>query len=360
VIVSHLALTDFRNYTSASLDLAPGLTVVTGANGQGKTNLVEALSWLATTESFRGVPNAALVRDGATAAVVRATVLHDDGRELLVEAEIPCRGRPRVHVNRQPLQRWRELLGVLRVSVFGPDDLWLVKGAPLQRRRYLDDVLVALHPRHDAARRELERVVKQRTTLLKQASGQLTEDIRLTLEVWDAKLAQVGEGIGSARAALVADLEPLVAKSYEQVARTPAAVQLGYEPPWRTTGLAAALAAARADDLRRQVTSVGPHVDDVEIWLGGLPARTHASQGEHRCLALALRLAQHELVAQRTGTPPVVLLDDVFSELDSDRGRALTQHLPRAQVILTTAGHLPEAAQPGLVVHVRNGVLSHD
>jgi DNA replication and repair protein RecF len=238
--------------------------------------------------------------------------------------------------------------------------LWLVKGAPSQRRRYLDDVLVALHPRHDAARRELERIVKQRNTLLKQASGRLTEEIRLTLDVWDAKLAEVGEAIGSARAALVADLESLVAKAYGHVAATPAAVQLSYEPVWRSTGLTAALLAARADDLRRQMSSVGPHHDDVEIWLDGLPARTHASQGEHRCLALALRLAQHELVAQRTGTPPVVLLDDVFSELDPDRGHALTQHLPSAQVILTTAGLLPEGARPDLVVHVRNGILSHD
>ena len=264
MIVRRLSLTDFRNYAVAEFELDPGITVVTGGNGQGKTNLVEALAWLATLDSFRGAPTDVLVRDGAECAVVRAEVVHGDGREVLIEAEIPRRGRHRVHVNRQRLARTRDLLGVLRVSVFAPDDLGLVKGQPSERRRFLDDVLVTLQPKHDARRSELDRILRQRTTLLKQAGGRVTTEIELTLDVWDAKLATVGEQIGRARAALVTELEPLVAKAYADVAGTAADVHLTYDPPWRRVGLAEALATGRMEDVRRQLCLVGPHRDDHE------------------------------------------------------------------------------------------------
>jgi DNA replication and repair protein RecF len=358
VIVRRLSLTDFRNYAGATLELDDGLTVVTGDNGQGKTNLVEALAWLATLESFRGAPADALVRAGADRAVLRADILHADGRAVLAEAELPRTGRHRVQINRQRLARARDLLGVLQVSVFSPDDLALVKGGPGERRRYLDATLVALHRKHDSLRIDLERILRQRNTLLKQASGRLSPEIGLTLDVWDAKLTSTGEALGHARAELTAELEPLVGKAYADIAGDPSEVRLRYEPGWRVTGLAAALAASRAEDLRRQLTLVGPHRDDVDVDLAGLPARTHASQGEQRCVAFALRLAAHIAVTERLGSPPLLLLDDVFSELDRDRAHALVAHLPAAQVVVTTAGPLPPGTTPARTVVVRDGRLT--
>ena len=357
MLVRRLWLADFRNYVEAELVFANGLTVVVGANGQGKTNLVEAVGYLATLASFRAVPIDALVRVGADQAIVRADVCHDDGRELLVEAEIARVGRSRIQVNRQRLARARDLLGVLRASVFSPDDLILVKGGPAERRAFLDDTVVALTPKLDALRTDLDRVLRQRTSLLKQAGGRLTNDIELTLDVWDAKLAVVGEMLAEARSTLVAELTDEVAMAYEQLAGASASVLVSYVAPWRAVGLAASLAAARNDDLRRQVCTVGPHRDDLQITLAGLPARTHASQGEQRCLALALRLAAHRLVATRIGSPPILLLDDVFSELDPARTRALVAHLPPGQALLTTASPLPAGIAPERVVTVVDGRL---
>jgi DNA replication and repair protein RecF len=353
VLVRRLWLTDFRNYEEAAFEFTSGRTAIAGANGQGKTNLVEALAFLATVESFRGAPTDALVRDGAPRAVVRAEVVHDDGRQLLVEAELARGGRTRVQINRQRLGRSRELLGVVRVIVFAPDDLALVKGGPLERRRYLDDMLVTLHARNAQARADLERILRQRNTLLKQAAGRLTEEIAWSLDVWDAKLVEVGEAVGAARAALVEDLQPVVAGAYAAIVRHGrSTISLRYEPPWRTDGLAAALLAGRSDDVRRQISLIGPHRDELELVIGGTPARTHASQGEQRTLALALRLAAHRVVTQHTGMAPVLLLDDVFSELDHDRSAALIEALPAAQVIVTTAGVLPDGAAPDRVIHL--------
>ena len=353
--VERLWLTDFRNYTAAELAPAPGLTAIVGANGEGKTNLLEAIGYLATLSSFRGAPGEALVRSGCDTAVVRAELRSGDDRAALVEAELRTSGRDRVLVNRQPLRRTRDLLGTIRVSVFSPDDLALVKGGPGERRRYLDDVLVACAPRHDATLGDLDRILRQRNTLLKQSGGRLSAEVEATLDVWDAKLAEVGTALGEARQKLAERLEPLVGKAYDDVASAAAQVTLSYEAPWRAEGLGAALLAARGDDLRRGVTTVGPHRDELAVGIGGLPARTHASQGEQRSLALALRLASHTLVTEVTGTAPVLLLDDVFSELDPDRSDALLRHLPPGQALLTTAGPLPEGAEPGLVVRVRAG-----
>lgn len=355
MIVTRLELVDFRNYSAASFQFHRGITAVIGLNGQGKTNLAEALAYLASLESFRGAPTEALIRVGADTAIVRATVLHPDGREVLVELELSRHGRNRVHVNKQPLGRSRELLGVMRVSVFSPDDLSLVKGGPQERRRFMDDTLVSLALKYDALRLELDRIVKQRNMLLKQAGGRVDHDVAVTLDIWDAKLTEVGDKFGLARAVLVARLSPLVSEAYEQLADRVSVVELRYEPQWRQRGLAAALADARRDDVRRGVSTVGPHRDDVEMFIGGLPSRTHASQGEQRTLALALRLAAHRMVAEKAGSSPVLVLDDVLSELDPRRAAALLHHLPPGQVVLTTAGVLPEAAHPDAVVHIESG-----
>ena len=357
MLVRRLWLTDFRSYATADVVLSPGVTAILGSNGQGKTNLLEALGYLATLESFRGAPTEALIRDGAGAAIVRAEG-DVDGREVLIEAEVALGGRGRVFLNKQRLQRARELLGALRVSVFAPDDLDLVKGAPAGRRRFLDDTLVALHTRHDQLRGDLERVLRQRNTLLKQAAGgsRFDESAAFTLDVWDTKLTELGEALALARSDLVDRLEPVLNDTYGAVAGVEKAdIEVVYEAPWRAEGLAAALARVRQDELRRGVTLVGPHRDDLGVRIAGLPSRTHASQGEQRSLALALRLAAHELVTANTGTPPVLLLDDVFSELDPDRSDALLAHLPPGQTLLTSAAGLPPGARPDRILRIDGG-----
>jgi DNA replication and repair protein RecF len=359
VRVRTLWLTDFRNYASAEVALAPGLTALVGDNGEGKSNLLEALGWLTTLSSFRGAPTEALVRVGAPFAVVRAEA-ERDGRELLIEAQVQPSGRNRVQVNRQPLRRARDLLGSLRATVFTPDDLAIVKDGPAERRRYLDDVLVALHPRNDALRAEVEKVIRQRNALLKQAGGRLDEGAAFTLDVWDSKLAEAGTALAGARAALLDRMAPTLAATYDALARRPALVSATYDAPWRAAGLSAALTEARAMDVRRGVCTVGPHRDDVRLAIGGQPARTHASQGEQRTLALALRLAAHRVVTEETGTPPILMLDDVFSELDPDRSAALLANLPTGQTLLTTAGGLPPAARPDTVLRVRAGTVAPD
>jgi DNA replication and repair protein RecF len=363
--LEHLWLTDFRSYVEAEFQpAAAGITVVTGANGEGKTNLLEAIGYLATLRSFRGSPAEAMVRGepGVTRAVVRADGVRES-RRLLVEAELQATGRDRVKVAGQPLRRARDLLGAFQVTVFAPDDLGLVKGAPQGRREYLDGLLVALHPRHDAAISEVERVLKQRNTLLKSAGtagGRApAPDVVSTLDVWDGKLAAAGEALVASREALTGALEPAVAGPYGLLAagvahRGRAGVRLRYRRSW-DGDLAAALASSRADDLRRGITTVGPHRDELVIEVGGLPGRTHASQGEQRSLALAMRLAGHQLVTERVGSSPILLLDDVFSELDPVRADALLACLPAGQAIVTTAGELPAGAEAACRVRIEDG-----
>jgi DNA replication and repair protein RecF len=350
-------LTDLRSYASADIELAPGLTVLLGDNGQGKTNVLEAIGWLATLQSFRGAPNEALIRQGADTAVIRADG-EREGRAILIEAELVASGRNRVQVNRQPLKRARDLLGVLRVTVFAPDDLDLVKGGPTERRRYLDDALVASHPRYDALRSEVDKVLKQRNALLKGAGGRLDEGAAFTLDVWDAKLVESGGRLAEARQHLLDRLNPVLSQTYDAVANKPADIEATYVAEWARVGLAEALVASRKDDVRRGVSTVGPHRDDIELRIGGMPARTHASQGEQRSLALALRLAAHHVITDVTGSAPILLLDDVFSELDPDRSDALLANLPTGQTLLTSASGLPPKADPELVLEVRDGRIT--
>jgi DNA replication and repair protein RecF len=296
-----------------------------------------------------------MVRQGTGAAVIRAQIERVE-RELLIEAELTLAGgRNRVQVNRQPLRRARDLLGALRVTVFTPDDLVVVKGSPGERRRFVDDALVALHPRNDALRSELDKILRQRGALLKQSGGKLDEAAAFTLDVWDTKLAEAGEALTRARVDLLDKVRPVLSEAYDQLARHPAEVEVSYQSEWWGSGLAEALVAARRDDVRRGVTTVGPHRDDVALSIGGMPARTQRSQGEQRTLALALRLAVHRVVADEAGSAPVLLLDDVFSELDPDRSAALLANLPLGQVLLATASELPAGAEPEAVVRVTGG-----
>jgi DNA replication and repair protein RecF len=362
-VVARLALTDFRCYPSVDLALPRGVTVVSGANGEGKTSLLEALGWAATTHSFRGVPDAALVRSGAEAAYVRVTVQEPE-REQLMEAEIRATGRNRVRLNRHALARARDLLGLVRVTVFAPDDLQLVKGGPAERRRYLDDLLVAVAPRYDAIRADFERVLKQRNALLRQ--GLRGPDAESTLVVFDDQLVRSGSELVRGRLRLTARLLPALRASYHGLAGEEDDVEAAYEAEWAEGSvtpsaddvdelLRAALAHRRAAELDRGVTLVGPHRDEWRVRLAGLDARTHASQGEQRTLALGLRLAGHKVCAEVVGTEPVLLLDDVFSELDPARAEALVAELPAGQTLITTASAVPGSVRPDRRLLVRDG-----
>ena len=350
-----LWLVDFRSYASAELTLPPGTTAIIGRNGQGKTNLLEAIAHLAGT-SLRGATTESLVRVGAERAIVRAEATRG-ARELLLEAELAVRGRSRVQLNRQPVRRRRDLLDALSVTLFSPDDLVLIKGGPGERRDWLDEAAMALDSQAESVRTDVERILKQRNALLKGTRGRLDEAAALTLEVWDDRLVRAGEALADRRDTVLAALLPRITEAYRDLAGVPLPVAGHYEAPWRAAGLAAALAEAHDQDLRRGVTTVGPHRDDVVLLLDGLPARTHASQGEQRSLALALRLAVHRAVTEAGGDSPILLLDDVFSELDEGRTEALLAHLPPGQTLLTTAGPLPTQTTPELILRVADGAV---
>ncbi len=349
--VTRLWLTDFRNHSAVDLILDPGVTLVVGANGRGKTNLIEALAWLARGTSFRGAPTEAMVRRGSDRAVVRAEV-DADGRKVLLEAELVASGRNRIMVNRQRITRLRDLLGHFRTTVFGPDDLRLVKGGPGERRGWIDDLLVDLHPRHHALRTDLDRILRQRNALLKQIRGRLSADVASTLDVWDAQLVETGEGLARARYETLGSLGPMIDDLSDALTGGRSTLAMQMVDQWSSAGLAAALAEARTDDVRRGVTTVGPHRDDILVSLDDMPSRTHASQGEQRSIALVLRLAGHRLVADRTGSDPIVLLDDVFSELDPRRCAALVDLLPSTQAVVTSAGEVPDGVEAGVVLRL--------
>jgi DNA replication and repair protein RecF len=363
VFVEQISINDFRNYASAEIRPAPhGITLFQGDNGSGKTNLLEAVAYLSLLKSFRGAPASAMVRNGADQAVLRATA-EREGRGLLIETELNLTGRDKIRLNRQPVRRNDDLFGVVLVTVFSPDDIEMVKGGPHSRREYLDDLGAALQPKHKAAGTELERVLKQRNALLRSAGGTLRGSMASTLEIWDEKLAQVGEAVAEAREALVGMLEKRVDEAYRQLTyrqltrdaiTSDTGVRLRYERSWPGE-LLSALQDTRAEDVRRGMTGVGPQRDDLHTYINGLAARTQASQGEQRSLALSLRLAGHAVVNDRQGSSPVLLLDDVFSELDPDRSAALASCLPEAQVLLTAAGPVPSVLPVAHRARVRNG-----
>ena len=345
--VRYLELADFRLFHAVRVDPEPeGTTVITGPNGTGKTSVLEALAYLGTRRSFRGAPPEALVRDGAASAIVRADIDSADS-PTLVEAEIRSAGRSRTRVNRKYVAGRKELAVAAPCTIFSPEDLAIVGGGPRGRRDLLDDALGMLDPEGARAADETERVLRQRAALLRQSGGRNNGDVASTLDVWDQRLADTGKVLVAARERLVADLAQPVGSVYARLAGADNRVVLRqqYARSWEGD-LLDALAASRVDDLRRGVNTVGPHRDDVVLQIDGREARTHASQGEQRCLALALRLGVHELVRTRTALVPTLLLDDVFSELDPARSRALVAELPTGQSILTTATPLPE----GIVV----------
>lgn len=366
--LAHLSLHDFRSYPEVELALEPGVTAFVGPNGQGKTNLVEAVGYLSTLGSHRVANDAPLVRLGAEKAVVRGQVVRSD-RSLLVEIEITPGRANRARVNRSPVPRPREVLGILRSVLFAPEDLALVKGDPSERRRFLDDLLVSRTPRFAGVRADYDRVLKQRNALLKSAGGRRGGgqlDLR-TLEVWDTHLSAAGADLLAGRLELVDALRPLVDKAYASVAAStdtdrasagPAMIayrsSMGDEVPLAADRelLAAVLldrlAAVRQAELDRGVSLVGPHRDDLVLTLGPLPAKGYASHGESWSFALALRLASYDLLRGETddGGEPVLVLDDVFAELDDHRRERLAGMVAGAEQVLVTAAvpaDVPEA-----------------
>jgi DNA replication and repair protein RecF len=353
VFVSHLQLADFRSYAGVDVALGSGVTTFVGANGQGKTNLVEAIEYLSTLGSHRVSSEVPLVRVGAERALVRARVQAglDDPRQVHIEVEITPGRSNRARLNRSPLRRPRELLGVLRTVVFSPEDLAIVKGDPADRRRFLDELLTARWPRLAGVRSDYERVLKQRNTLLKSLSGRARggpppPEAASTLDVWDAHLAQAGGELLEARLRTLQDLVPHVAKAYADIAPTNSDASADYKTSLPLAGaagrdeLTAALVTAmrerRGEEIARGISLVGPHRDDLALSLGPMPAKGYASHGESWSLALALRLGSFHLL-RADGVEPVLVLDDVFAELDSVRRERLAQAVGAAEQVLVTA-----------------------
>lgn len=350
--VARLSLHDFRSYPEVEIALEPGPTAFVGANGQGKTNLVEAVDYLSRLDSHRVSSDTPLVRAGAERAVVRAEVVRGD-RTALLELEITPGRANRARVNRAALPRTRDLVGVLRTVTFSPEDLALVKGDPSDRRRLLDGLLVLRTPRLAGVRADYDRVLRQRNTLLKSArSGRYTNrqvDLS-TLDIWDDKLATLGGELVAARIALLHDLAPFLVESYRTVATRAAADRQDVTATYRGSvptddaspagvreALLAGIEERRRDELDRAVTLVGPHRDEVELAIGALPAKGYASHGESWSLALALRLASFTLLRDDDGDDPVLILDDVFAELDEGRREQLASLVGDAEQVLVTA-----------------------
>jgi DNA replication and repair protein RecF len=379
MFVQHLSVADFRNWPRMDLSFEPGVSVLVGRNGEGKTNLLEAVGYLATLGSHRVATDAPLIRAGADRAVVQAAVV-SAGRQLVLEVEITAGRANRAKLNRAPVTRPRDILGGLRTVLFAPEDLAIVRGDPSERRRFLDDVLVQLTPRLAGVRADYERVLRQRAALLKTAGAARRAggagDLR-TLEVWDGHLATTGAQMLAARLELVAHLRQPAVQAYAELAPGSGQLDLSYVssveiPAGNDTGvipfpealseaLLAELARVRPQEIERGVSLVGPHRDDLEVKLNGLPLRGYASHGEGWSAALALRLACYELLSA-DGAEPVLILDDVFAELDTARRDQLAGIAGKAEQVLISAavpGDVP-AGLTGAQYLVADGEVHRD
>ena len=389
--VAHLTLHNFRSYEDIDVALEPGATAFIGRNGQGKTNLVEAIDYLSRLSSHRVASDAPLVRAGADQAIVRASVVKE-GRTALLEVELNPGRANRARINRSPLPRPREIIGLVRTVVFAPDDLTLVKGDPSDRRKFLDDLLMLRTPRMAGVRSDYDRILKQRNSLLKTAGvarGSSRDAAMSTLEIWDDNLARVGAELLGARLELVEALRPYLGKAYEAVARgasrddadldykasidlDPPPVEQGEEKvaqqPSRDpleAALLAAVAARRKDELDRGISLVGPHRDELLLTLGDadlrLPVKGYASHGESWSFALALRLASYDLL-RADGDDPILVLDDVFAELDAERRGQLAELVAGAEQVLVTAAVAADvpASLQGMRYLVADGKVTRD
>ena len=346
--VTALELVDFRSYEHVQVEFEPGVNVLIGRNGQGKTNIAEALGYLATLGSHRVASDQPLVRHGASHAVVRAAVERDE-RRLLLEVEIvPGKGN-RARINKSPLPRARELLGVLRTVVFAPEDLGIVRADPDGRRAFLDQLMVLRTPRFAGVKADYDKVLKQRNALLKSVSTTRGQFDTSTLAVWNDHLVDLGSELLEGRLQLVRELQEPVHKAYSDLAPSGGDASLDYRASWVdesplavverrdfATAFRAALERVERDELRRGITLVGPHRDDLVLLLGGHPAKGYASHGESWSMVLALRLASFVLLRSE-GDDPVLILDDVFAELDTTRRDRLAEMVVGAEQVVVTA-----------------------
>ncbi len=368
VLVRHVSLIDVRNYEHLDVTLDPGINAFVGANGQGKTNLVEAIAYLSTLGSHRVATDAPLVRHGAERAVIRADVVREE-RSLILEIEITSGRANRARINKAPTQRTRDLLGILRTVVFAPEDLSLVKGDPSERRRFLDDLLVQRQPRLAGTRADYDRVLKQRNALLKSSGAARRtsmDEVERTLEVWDEQIARLGAEIIEARRELTSALAPLVAQAYGGLVPGGDTVSIAYRSVIDGTdatdahhAVLAELTRRRKEELDRGVTLVGPHRDDLDMTLGETPVKGYASHGESWSAALALRLASYDLLTAESGAP-VLVLDDVFAELDTRRRAHLAERVAHAPQVLITAAVADDvpAAMTGAWFDVVDGTVT--
>ncbi len=362
--VDWLSLTSFRSYESLEWSPDPGINLLIGPNGAGKTNLLEAVAYLSRLKSFRSAPDTALIGDGSGSAVVRAGT-SSDGRTRLIEIELPRNGSRRAQVDKTRLKRTSDLLGVVRVVAFLPEDLDVVKRGPMLRRELLDDVAVQLWPAAHLDQSEFDRSLRQRNAYLK--SGRREE---ATLGVWDSRLAQSGGRVMARRARVVETLRPLLREAYGEIAQDGARADIQYQPTWwdghlgtapagdYANALGKALELSRSTDYERRMTTVGPHRDEPAFNIDGYPARTHGSQGEQRTIALAVKLAAHRAIADAVGGLPVLLLDDVFSELDPDRSGSLAKALPPDCQTLITSARPEDVPISGMTWNVREGSVT--
>ncbi|HEV8023276.1 MAG TPA: DNA replication/repair protein RecF [Candidatus Nanopelagicales bacterium] len=349
--VQALSLTDFRSYPQADMEFAPGVTTFVGMNGQGKTNIVESLGYLATLSSHRVSADAPLIRSGAQSAVIRARVREAE-RSVTIDVQIMERGSNKARINASATTRARDVLGIVRAVVFAPEDLALVRGDPSDRRRFLDEIGIQRHPRLAGVRADYDKVLKQRNALMKSAMGRPRSSIESTLSVWNEQLTGLGADIVAARAQLINDLRPFVQAAYIAIAGS-ADVDITYRPSSPriaeevgvvdgslrdrvTMAMDADLEARIGDELRRGITLVGPHRDEVDVALNGFPVKGYASHGESWSMALALRLAAAD-VLRSDEVDPIVILDDVFAELDTTRRSHLAAMVHQATQVFITA-----------------------
>ena len=357
--VEELWMQGVRRHVDLHLNFHERVTAIVGPNAQGKTTVLEALAWLTTGGSIRPVPDRSLIQTGANEAIIRAR-FDDAGREVLIEGRIAA-GRSRVEVNRQVVTRRSELMSLVRLTPFTPDDLQLIKAGPSGRREFSDHLTASIAPGVAAAQRESDRILRHRNALLKSMSrGEASADDLNTLSVWNEQFAAASARVVGARLRLTEMLTRSAEDLYAAIADQPAALGARYESEWLDRSgadpidqqLLTALRESERDEVRRGVTLVGPHRDDWLLTINRLDARTCGSQGEQRSLALALRLAGHRVVTELTGTTPIVLLDDVFSELDDTRRDALVRNLPEGQVIITSAAPLPSDLPVDRTIHL--------
>ncbi|MBF0973980.1 MAG: DNA replication/repair protein RecF [Actinomyces sp.] len=362
--VSHVALDDFRSYRHAVVEFAPGTTVLLGSNGQGKTNLVEAVSYLSAFSSHRVSAEQALVRLPLSpdepqpgGAVVRVRLVTAGERETVIELEIVRGKANRAKVNRTQV-RPREVLGLLKSVVFSPEDLQIVRGDPQVRRQFLDDLLIQQHPLIAQVKSDFDKVARQRAALMKSAQSQLrrgfTPDFS-TVEVWDDTFAQLSAQLSLARVGLVEELRGPAAHAYEEIGGSPRKLDIeflasqgncpvGGDVATIAGELKEILASSRMKEAERGVNLFGAHRDDLKLTLGGMPVKGYASHGETWSVALSLRLGAFELLS-RDGDTPILILDDVFAELDSSRRAGLTRMITEAEQVLITAAVADDVPQ---------------